>query len=321
MEEDRIRELMELCRCRKIRRLGNNMMSTCPFEKNHKDGLDKNPSFSIEIAPQGENSRWHCFACGEAGRSINSLVWKLKGTIGDVDIREDRVEAYRPRIHVSSEWRPTKSRWYNVTKELHLDFTEYSGFYRIFPKYAFDRGVTKEQIEKWKLGVDRYNDRLFIPVFDKYQNFVGWSKRAQGDGTPKYLHCPGFKKEKFLYGENFIDKDYPIAFMVEGFFDAWALDRAGLKNVFANFGRGVGDLQLYTILKAGIKKVIIFPDNDKPGTNGVIPGLQIANEWVDGLRHINLHGILAPVIKGKKDVADWTTEEIHWILDSMGVKV
>lgn len=49
---------------------------SCPFAKtNHKNGIDKNPSFGISVDPNGQ-SHYNCLSCGEKGK-LSMLPHKL----------------------------------------------------------------------------------------------------------------------------------------------------------------------------------------------------------------------------------------------------
>ena len=315
MEEHDIRDMLQQLGCHKIRRTHGNVLSTCPFGRNHKKGQDKNPSFTIEITPAGEESRWNCFACGERGNSIRSFAYKVRNILGiQLDIMDEGLKEYTPKLKLDPDWKPMKKRWWRAAKELEFNIDDFDSFYQTPCEYARKRGLTEEQIREWKIGFDSYRRRMFIPIFDMNQRMVGHSSRAtEPDQKPKYYHAPGFQKEKYLYGEHLWDTSIEVACLSEGFFDVWNLHRAGLPNASAFFGTGVGDEQLWKLFKR-FKTVILFPHNDPPALNGERPGFRMAEEWVNSLQQANVEVLVAPVIKGKSDVGDWTIEEIRYVV-------
>ena len=322
MEEQDIIDMLQILGCRKIKSLGRNVLATCPFEKHHANGKDDNPGFTFEITPPGVKSRWNCFACGERGLSAGSFAYKVKELLG-VDLSVPQSEGdkeYNPKLKLSHDWAPKRDAWWKPAKPLHLKFENFQGYYEEFPQYAVDRGVTPEQVKRWQLGWASYRKRLFIPTFDHEGVFVGYTQRSSDpDDKPKYRHCTGFTKENFLYGEHLWDLEKDTLCLAEGFFEVWKMEQAGLPNPTAFFGTGVGENQVYKIFKH-FKKVVIFPDNDKPAKvkrEGKEvwekPGERMAHEWKAALEKVGVEVILAPVLRGKKDVDEWSIREIQYV--------
>lgn len=319
MEQEDIIQMLQRLGCGKIKtNYSGNVLSTCPFSKDHKNGTDNNPSFTIEITPAGEKSRWNCFGCGAKGQSLKSFARKVWEELR-IDLHLPEAEGpreYTPKIELSRDWMPKGDKWYRQKKPLLLNFDDFSIFYEEFPQYAIDRGMTREQIAEFKIGWDRGRQRLFLPIFDTDRTMVGWSTRAsRPEQKPKYFHCPGFPKEHYLYGEHLWDTTLDIVCLSEGFFDVYKMAEAGIPNPCAFFGQGVGSTQVYKIMKR-FKRAIIFPHNDKPNEKGVMAGIRMAEEWRDALVKAGLEVRFAPVIRGKKDVGEWSIEEIRYVWNS-----
>lgn len=326
MNDSDLHDMLLAMGCNKVRMSGHNVVSTCPFASyNHSDGRDTNPSFNIEINPLGE-SRWHCFSCGQKGRTASSLLYKWAQQSGRALYGWiDRAKAdgkpiantFRPRIFKDSQPWGVPHRW---APPCEFNFADYEDLCHEIPQYALERGITPLQAVKWKLGFDRKRTRLFIPVFNEKQEMVGYSGRAiLSEQNPKYLHAKGFAKEFYLYGENFVSTDIKRAYLVEGFMDVFSLDRCGAKNVFAFFGAGVGEKQVQKLLRWNISEVVIFPHNDRPNPQGEAPGTRMAEAWRQALQAVGIRVMIGPTIPGKKDVGDWTPEEVRWAVQEISL--
>jgi DNA primase len=138
--------------------------------------------------------------------------------------------------------------------------------------------------------------------------------------VPKYKHAKGFVKKNYFYGEEYFEPKQRTAIIVEGFMDVWSLDRAGINNVFAYMGTSVSEQQLLKLYK-WVDSVIIIPDNDKPNENtGKAAGYEAAKRWEESLKSIGKQVVICPAIKGKKDVGEWTRNQILHMLRFMEEK-
>jgi len=317
MEENRIRQLLELLQTRSIKPSGNNITSSCPFEKFHKDGKDSKPSFAIQVNASGD-SAWNCFGCGRKGKTIKTLLGLLHKDCGirvpgfDVEVKLEN-EEFSPRKH-------TKFSYTNLTSDSRIfSISDYKKCFQEIPQYVLDRGLTQEQIKKFRIGYNSVSLRMFIPIFDQRDQMVGYSERTLGydaDKKVKYKFSFGFKKVNFLYGEWTWDLTDDVLFLSEGYFDVYALDRVMKCNAAGFFGTGVGDKQLLRV-KRNFKKVVICPHNDKLA-EGRRAGVSIATDWVHMLEHLGVVVEIMPVINGYSDVGDWPDSLLRRVLEKMG---
>ncbi len=127
---------------------------------------------------------------------------------------------------------------------------------------------------------DRFNDRLMFPIEDDRGRVVGFGGRALGDVQPKYLNSPGtelFQKGLILY--NFhrarphIDDDNGVI-VVEGYMDAIAFWRAGVKNVVAPLGTALTADQAQKLVRL-TKKVFLCFDADEAGERAAVRSLEV----------------------------------------------
>jgi DNA primase len=301
----------------KIKRCnGNNLQCTCPFaEWTHPKGVDANPSFSVSLQ---DPHMWNCFSCGNKGRALKSLVSRFEEKSGrTLGISEDSFVVKKERYDPASKTK-WNGGWYSTSEGEKFEWKNYEPWTtgEMCP-YAVKRNITEEQYRRWKLGWNRQGNGLFIPLFDELGWFVGYSMRAcppLSEGTPKYKHAKGFVKQQYLYGEWLRNPQNRTAFLVEGFADAWRLDRMGLENCFAVMGTQPHDSQIMKIYK-WFDTVVYFQDFDNPNPmTGLRPGEEAAKRWRDALLKIGKKIILSPVLQGRKDVDEWLDRELMYVL-------
>lgn len=121
------------------------------------------------------------------------------------------------------------------------------------------------------------NHTLTFPVKDFMGNVIAIVGRTLAteaerkvEGFPKYMHTP-YEKTKNLYNLDLAiphvrDKDY--VFVVEGQMDVIMADQAGIHNIV---GLGNSNLSVNQVLSLSkyCSKVIMIPDNDDAGTEGM----------------------------------------------------
>ena len=122
---------------------------------------------------------------------------------------------------------------------------------------------------------DRFRNRLMIPIHSETGALVGFGGRTLDGTDPKYLNSPDsdvFNKSRLLYNLH-RSKDamrkIDRAIVVEGYFDAIAIDHAGVPGVVASMGTSLtvgqaGLLRRYT------RRVVIAYDGDDAGRNAVL---------------------------------------------------
>lgn len=293
----------------------NNISCTCPF---HSDGGEQNPSFSISL---DHYSKWNCFTCGRKGLTFRSLVRAISAEQSrDLSSWENaeltNMEGKRDYTFCKKRNALPMADWVKE-EEKAFYWRDYEHFSHEIHPYIFERGVTDWQVKKWKLGYDKKDNRLFIPVFDYKKNFVGYSGRAippHEKSVPKYRHARGFLKNRYFYGEEYFNFEHRVAILVEGFMDLWALDKLGYENVLAYMGTSASDFQKMKLLK-WVDHVLIIPDNDQINQKtGLRPGFEGAKKWETALKELGKSVKISAVIKGRKDVGEWTSQEIFYML-------
>ncbi len=117
---------------------------------------------------------------------------------------------------------------------------------------------------------DRFRNRLMIPIHSETGALVGFGGRSLDGGEPKYLNSPDseiFNKSRLLYNLH-RSKDamrrIDRAILVEGYFDAIAIDYAGVPGVVASMGTSLTSGQA-SLIRRYARKVVIAYDGDDAG--------------------------------------------------------
>ena len=156
-------------------------------------------------------------------------------------------------------------------------------------KHLEKKGIKQEAAVKAGLAVprtsgqghyDRFRDRLMFPIRDVRGRVIGFGGRTMGDDEPKYLNSPEtalFKKGETLYGLEVASahvrkQDYAI--IVEGYFDAIACHRAGVKNAVATLGTALTQAHLRLIGRFS-KNVLLVFDSDEAGQKAAERSLEV----------------------------------------------
>ncbi len=129
---------------------------------------------------------------------------------------------------------------------------------------------------------DRFRDRVIFPIQDAKGRVIAFGGRALSkDVQAKYLNSPEtpvFHKGGTLYNLNRARKaahDAGTIFVVEGYVDCIALDRAGLANVVAPLGTALTEDQLGLIWRIAPEPILCF-DGDKAGLRAAHRALDLA---------------------------------------------
>lgn len=131
-----------------------------------------------------------------------------------------------------------------------------------------DIGVLSGDLER---SYDKNQGRIIFPLTNPEGQIVGFSARtlSQEKNVPKYVNSPEtklFVKSNTLYNYHHAKDLMAIQYLyvVEGFLDVIALDRAGIKSAVALMGTAFTNEQV-TLLKRLNKEVRIWLDSDVAG--------------------------------------------------------
>jgi len=117
---------------------------------------------------------------------------------------------------------------------------------------------------------DRFRNRLMIPIHSETGALAGFGGRSLDGSDPKYLNSPDselFNKSRLLYNLH-RSKDamrrIDRAILVEGYFDAIAIDHAGVPGVVASMGTSLTSGQA-SLLRRFTTHAVIAYDGDDAG--------------------------------------------------------
>ena len=219
-----------------LKKNGSHYWGLCPFHK------EKTPSFSVNPAL----GIYKCFGCGAGGDAITFIMKTQNKEFIEV-IREyaEKLGLELPKTFHKSESKELKD-------EMIRAYAKAAEFYNLrllmdkepetlhVLDYLKNRGITKEIIEKYTLGIapkayamfykkfrhdfseevmekagliiktregeyiDRFRNRAIIPIRNEFGEYVAFGARAvEKDQMPKYLNSSDsliYNKSKILYG-------------------------------------------------------------------------------------------------------------------------
>lgn len=141
------------------------------------------------------------------------------------------------------------------------------------PKTIEDIGIALIRLEGMS---DHNNGRLIFPLHSPSGQVVGFSaRRIEDDGTAKYINSPEtpiFHKGQILYNYHNAVKTARrdgYCYLLEGFMDVMALEKAGLPNAVALMGTALTNDQI-GLLKRLRCEIRLCLDGDAPGQMGMM---------------------------------------------------
>ena len=181
-------------------------------------------------------------------------------------------------------------------EKFHLGYSEdFSGIIKFLNKKGFDdHTITDLNIFKKNSNdkvYDIYSKRIIFPIKDKLSNTIGFGGRILEGNGPKYINSSEnefFKKRFLLYNMNNlknIKSKLHSLFIVEGYTDVIAMDKAGFNSV-APLGTAVSQEQLNLAWQYSNEPIIFF-DGDQAGKNASIRVLDIALQYLGAERSLS----------------------------------
>jgi DNA primase len=322
----------------------------CPFHP------EKTPSFHVS----SDRQIWHCFGCGEGGDCFSFVmkmegmdfsealmhlgqktgveVRRLPTTESNVKQRlyeiNDLAARYYQKVFAGSQIAELV-RVYVSGRGITLELCEkfklgYSpADWDALTQFLLKRGYSENEIITAGLGqkkrsgsglIDRFRDRLMIPLRDHHGKTVGFTARllpasstslASLASLSKYINSPEtpiYHKGSLLYGLDLAKtsiKQKDCAVVVEGNLDVVGSHKAGVENVVASSGTALTEDQL-RLLARYTKKLVFCFDQDAAGLKAAKRGVSIARSLGFDVRAIILPaGSKDPDELAQKDPAAW----------------
>lgn len=206
------------------------------------------------------------------------------------DVMDDASEAF----HQALEWVPNAADEYLKNRGVKPEIITRYGFGfapeswdYILRRLGQKHGEKKLEAaglitpRKEKTGFyDRFRNRLIIPIHSETGALVGFGGRTLDGSEPKYLNSPEselFNKSRLLYNLH-RSKDamrrHDRAILVEGYFDAIAIDHAGVPGVVASMGTSLTAGQA-SLMRRFTRRVVIAYDGDNAGRAATLKAAQV----------------------------------------------
>ena len=176
----------------------------------------------MKMSVNVDKSVFKCWICDKSGRDLGYLVRKF-GTRQDRDEwmkYDDRVEITDFDFLFAEPETPSEQRIDLPESLVSLTGKTPSRSAQIALRYLFKRGITKDDILKWKIGYcsdGEYAGRVVVPSFNEngYANY--FVARSYGDSWPRYKNPPASRD--IIFNELYVNWDEDLI-IVEGVFDA-----------------------------------------------------------------------------------------------------
>ena len=311
-----------------LKKNGGHYWGLCPFHK------EKTPSFSVNPAM----GIYKCFGCGAGGDAITFIMKTQNKEFMDV-IKElaDKFGLEMPKSLHRSNSVPRESR-----EEMVRACAKAAEFYNLrllmdkepetlkVMDYLTNRGITKEIIEKYKLGIapkayamfykkfrhdfsedvmekagliiktkegeyiDRFRNRVIIPIQDEMGDVVAFGARAVEEGQmPKYLNSSDsliYNKSKLLYGlytaKDTIKAEDSVVLM-EGYFDVISAQAHGIKNAVASCGTSLTSDHVKLLSRyTPSRRIYLSFDTDLAGQKATKRNAELIKDAFSGLGNI-----------------------------------
>ncbi len=308
-----------------LKKQGGNYWGCCPFHN------EKTPSFSVSPAKQiykcfgcGEGGDVFSFLMKINNQSFHEVV-KEQAEILGIELPAS--------FEKGKDTKDIKEQIYSCMKDCAEFYkkTLLSDKSSEAYKYLSGRSITDENIETYMLGfapnsydalqqylkgkypediqekagliikrennngyVDRFRNRITIPIFDEKGNIVAFGARAIEAGqNPKYLNSPDtlvYNKSHILYGlyqaKDSIKENDSIIIM-EGYFDVISAQVNGVKNAVGACGTALTDSHVKMISRyTPSRRIYLAFDTDKAGQMATKRGADVIKDAFAGLGNI-----------------------------------
>jgi len=276
---------------------GGKFLGLCPFHNDSNPSMNVNPNMGI----------YKCFACGAGGdvfkfvmehekMDFRSAIEFVANTVGFIlpklsqiqDENYEEKDLIRKINELANSWFKEqlaksgfaksyleKREITEKTRDLFgLGYAPHGGFLEIAVKNGFKpEFVVKAGLASEKEGraVDKFRDRLMIPICSLSGAIVGFGGRdLSGNSPAKYMNSPEtliYNKSEVLFGLNNSRRAIPkenSVILVEGYFDVISMFQSGVENVVAISGTALSEIQA-KLLARYTKSAYISLDGDAAG--------------------------------------------------------
>jgi DNA primase len=295
-----------------LQKSGSNYRGLCPFHN------DTDPSFYVSPG----KGFFHCFGCGASGDVI-SFYQKIED-LSFTDAVVQLADMFNVNVPMDAfeetAYHKFTKMLENLARYWHNELFRNNKISQNVINYLKSRKITEKTIRSFELGlssgdrtlerfiqsnnrikrddlvsagvayfnkgnlINRFSDRLTIPIRNKSGRVVGFGARViSDDNGPKYINSPEssiFKKSKLLFNLNRAKKSIDslnYVIVVEGFFDVISLYEAGIENVVGTLGTSLTGIQL-KLLRDVTENILFFFDSDEAGQKATFRAVEMAEQ-------------------------------------------
>ena len=311
-----------------LKRSGRNYFGLCPFHN------EKSPSFSVSPDKQIFHC-FGCGVGGNVISFISKI--EGIGFKEAIENLAERANIKLPTIenNVDSKKEELKSKVYKVNAFAAEYYHKrlYQSQAKIGQEYIKKRKLNNETLESYKIGfsgtfselynalkkegfgdteilesglvnknekgtyIDRYRNRIIIPIFDERNRVIAFGGRVLDDSKPKYINSNEnivYSKGRHLFGLNVAKKaDTKKLLIVEGYMDAISLHQRGITNVVASLGTALTQSQGW-LLRKNCEQVILGFDSDGAGQTAILRAMEVMQNMGCDIRVLQMTGAKDP---------------------------
>lgn len=280
---------------------GDNILINCP---SHKGGYEAHPSCNIYTRVDDEETEAgyaYCFSCG-----YKAPLYKVIADLFDKDEEWGKTwlcdrfwdtyinyKALLPEISYNPD-KPVAQGTF-LSEDILIPFDYYH-------PYMWKRKLSKETVDRFRVGYDKSTDSITFPVYDEKHRLVmvtSRSVRTKRFNIPEEVNKPVY----LLY--DILERNCKTVYVCESQINTLYMRSLGYDAV-GLFGTG-SKTQLETLKKSGIRNFILLFDGDNAGRKGAYRFKQHMGNSVF------ITDILLPA---GKDVNDLSPEEVHTLIQT-----
>ena len=311
-----------------LKRSGRNYFGLCPFHN------EKSPSFSVSPDKQifhcfgcGVGGNIITFISKIEGIGFKEAIEvlaekaniKLPTIDNSVDSKKEELKAkvykvnsftaeyyhkklYEPTSKIAQEYVKKRQLNNETLQSFKIGFSgKFDELYKALKKEGFNDEEILESglVNKNENGkyIDRYRNRLMIPILDERNRVIAFGGRVLDDSKPKYINSPEnivYSKGRHLFGLNVAKKgDTKRLLIVEGYMDAISLHQRGITSVVASLGTALTTQQGW-LLRKNCEQVILGFDSDGAGQTAVLRAMEVMQNMGCDMRVLQMSGAKDP---------------------------
>jgi len=261
----------------------------CCDKRGHK--ADRRQRGGIKF--DGTNWTYNCFNCSfschyELGRSITNRTRELLKWCGvdEVQIQRWNIESLQNKdlLDFTQKFKKEKPLDFKIKQLPDSELLDESNQdHKKYIDYLIKRKIDFKKREFYVAPFDegRNANRIIIPYYYNGE-IVGHTSRFLDDRTPKYIND---QQPGYVFGYDNQKSDWEIVLLMEGIFDALAIDGLALTH------NTINDDQVRFIRQLN-KEVIFVPDRDKTGLETCERALEVGYKvslpnWDSDVKDVN----------------------------------